>query len=65
MLFGCCGSTRDSGNGQLSVEALKGGGKPVSLQVNGAGGGVCEWSDPFEGGGLRQEGVDLTLGLLD
>lgn len=64
MLFGCRGSTSDGGDGQLSVEALEGSGEPIGLQVDGAGSGVCEWRCPLEGGGLRQEGVDLTLRLL-
>lgn len=39
------------------------GGEPISLQVNGTSGGVCEWSNPFERGGMWQERVDLTQGL--
>lgn len=65
VLLGCHGSTRDTGNRQLFFEALIGSRKPISLQVDGTEGRVCEWSSPFEAGGLRQEGVDLTLGLVD
>lgn len=35
------------------------------MQVNGTSGGICEWSNPFERGGMWQERVDLTQGLLN
>lgn len=39
------------------------GGEPISFQVHGTSGGICEWSNPFERGGMWQERVDLTQGL--
>ena len=62
--FSCRRSAHDTGQGQLSVKALQGSRVPISLQVDGAEGRVCERSGPLDGGGLRQERVELTLGFL-
>lgn len=65
VLFGSCRSSGDGGDAPLLIEPQNRRRKPLSLQVDGTQSGVSERSHPSEAGGLRQEGVDLTLGLRD
>ena len=60
---GCRGSAGDRGQSQPPVEAQDGSRQPISLQVGGAEGGVGERGGPLDIGGLREEGVELTLGF--